>query len=101
MKILLSAMALLLIGLISTAFSAAPRSGADVYKTYCALCHSGGWQGAPVANDKAEWEPRMEKGLSAMLKITREGLNGMPANGTCADCTDEELIASIKEMTQF
>jgi len=75
-----------------------PRSGAQIFQTYCANCHAGGWQGAPVANDKSEWQPRLEKGMEAIFKNAKQGLNGMPPMGTCMDCSDTELRASIKEM---
>jgi cytochrome c5 len=72
-----------------------------IYQTYCGNCHSGGWQGAPVANDKKEWDERLAKGFDILFKNAKQGLNGMPPMGTCMDCTDEELRASIKEMLVF
>jgi cytochrome c5 len=80
--------------------SAEPRSGAILYDTYCASCHSGGWQGAPVANDAAEWGPRLEKGRDTVFSNVKNGLNAMPPMGTCNDCTDAELQAAIDEMTK-
>jgi len=74
------------------------RSGADVYRDFCAVCHGGGWQGAPVSNDPAEWEARVKAGADALLKNAKDGLNGMPPMGTCMDCTDEELERAIAEM---
>jgi len=78
-----------------------PRPSAQLYQTYCASCHSGGWQGAPVANDKSEWAPRLAKGFEAMFKNAKVGVGGMPPMGTCMDCTDEEFTAVIKEMIEF
>jgi cytochrome c5 len=78
-----------------------PRTGAQIFQVYCTSCHGGGWQGAPVANDKTEWEPRMTKGFDALLKSAKQGMNAMPPMGTCMDCTDDELAASIKEMLEF
>jgi cytochrome c5 len=74
------------------------RSGGDIYRDFCAVCHSGGWQGAPVANDASEWNERMNAGAAVMFKKVKEGLNGMPPMGTCTDCTDEELKKAIMEM---
>lgn len=76
----------------------APRSGADVYRDFCAVCHSGGWQGAPIANEASEWAERVSAGPAAMLKNAKQGLNAMPPMGTCVDCTDEELQSAIAEM---
>jgi len=75
-----------------------PRSGADVYRDFCAVCHSGGWQGAPIANDAGEWKDRVNAGKDALFKNAKNGLNAMPAMGTCMDCSDEELKGAIEEM---
>lgn len=75
-----------------------PRSGADVYRDFCAVCHSGGWQGAPIANEASEWAERMSTGADAMFKNVKQGLNAMPPMGTCMDCSDEELKSAIAEM---
>ena len=77
------------------------RTGEQVYQTYCGSCHGGGWQGAPVAYDENEWKPRLENGFDAMFQNAKKGMNAMPPMGTCMDCTDEELRASIEEMLRF
>ena len=81
--------------------AAPPRSGEQIYQTYCGVCHSGGWQGAPIANDKRDWEERVAKGFDLLFKNAKQGLNAMPPMGTCMDCTDEELQESIKAMLAF
>ena len=75
-----------------------PRPGADVYRDFCAVCHSGGWQGAPIANEASEWTERMSAGTDTMFKNVKQGLNAMPPMGTCTDCSDEELKSAIAEM---
>ena len=75
-----------------------PRPAADIYRDYCAVCHSGGWQGAPIAGDEAEWRARVSAGMDTMFKNAKNGLNAMPAMGTCMDCSDEELKSAIVEM---
>ena len=89
----------LVVGVAFAASSAnGPRTGADIYRDFCAVCHSGGWQGAPIANDENEWSARIGAGPDAMFKNVKQGLNAMPAMGTCTDCTDDELKAAINEM---
>lgn len=78
--------------------AADPRPAADIYRDYCAVCHSGGWQGAPIANDAGDWKARVDAGFDTMFKNAKNGLNGMPAMGACMDCTDEELKGAIQEM---
>ena len=80
---------------------AAVRSGADIYRDYCASCHDGGLQGAPVANDAEAWKPRLAKGGDALLQSAKQGLNAMPPKGVCMDCSDIELKAAIDEMLRF
>jgi cytochrome c5 len=79
--------------------AAGPRSGEEVYNGACIACHSAGVLGAPVKGDKAAWNPRLEKGLEATLKNAISGINSMPARGTCASCSDDELLAAIKFMS--
>ncbi len=81
---------------LSTSTEAA-RSGADIYRDFCAVCHSGGWQGAPIANDAYEWAERTSDN-ETMFNNVKQGLNGMPPMGTCMDCSDAELKSAIAEM---
>ena len=78
---------------------AAGRSGADVYTLRCHVCHEGGLNDAPKIGDAAAWQPRLEKGMDELLRTTKEGLNLMPAMGTCMTCSDTELRAAIDHMT--
>lgn len=93
-----SAAALILASTTTVRSADAPRPGADIYRDFCAVCHSGGWQGAPIANDESEWNARVSAGADAMFKNVKQGLNAMPAMGTCTDCSDEELKSAIAEM---
>jgi cytochrome c5 len=68
------------------------------YQTSCFACHSTGAAGAPITHDAAAWEPRMAKGMPALLDSVKKGLNAMPSTGLCASCTDEEYTALIEFM---
>ncbi len=72
------------------------------YMASCFACHSTGAAGAPKVGDgmAAEWEPRLEKGLDAMVVNTINGLNTMPAKGLCFDCTDDDLRAIVEYMIE-
>ena len=78
---------------------AAGRSGAEVYVLRCHVCHEGGLNNAPRIGDAEAWQSRLEKGMDELLRTTKEGLNLMPAMGTCMDCSDAELRAAIEHMT--
>jgi cytochrome c5 len=83
----------------SDAGPAGPRSGEKVYQTACFACHGTGALNAPKKGDPA-WKPRIEQGFDTMLKHAIEGYNAMPARGTCADCSDDEIAAAIKFMIE-
>ena len=84
----------------AAAVASGPRSGSDVYGTYCTACHGTGAMGAPKAGDAAVWDTRLAKGFDKTLANAINGLNMMPPKGTCGDCSDEELSAAIKHMTK-
>ena len=73
-------------------------SGAEIYEKHCAACHAAGLNEAPKTGDAEAWRPRLAKGMDALLRTTREGLNLMPANGLCMTCSDDELLAAIEHM---
>jgi cytochrome c5 len=90
-----------LLALPPLAAQSTQRSGAEIYRDYCASCHAGGLQGAPVANDADEWQPRLAKGYETLLQNAKQGLNGMPPMGVCVDCSEAELRAAVDEMLRF
>ena len=69
------------------------------YQSTCFACHSTGAAGAPKTHDTAAWEPRLAKGIPALLTSVKQGLNAMPPTGLCADCTDAEYTALIEFMS--
>ncbi|HSG91283.1 MAG TPA: c-type cytochrome [Pseudomonadales bacterium] len=75
-----------------------PRTGEQVYDSYCQACHAIGVSGAPKFADGDAWAPRIAKGMDVLYASTFNGLNVMPPRGTCPDCTDDELRASVDYM---
>ena len=84
--------------LMCSALGAHAADAPAKYQSSCFACHSTGAAGAPKTHDTAAWAPRMEKGMPAMIQAVKDGLNGMPPTGLCADCTDEEYQAMIEFM---
>lgn len=78
--------------------AAEPRSGETIFNTVCTACHTSGMLGAPKKGDKAAWDERLAKGLDATLKNAISGIRAMPPKGTCANCSDDELLGAIKFM---
>jgi cytochrome c5 len=77
----------------STAFA---RSGEEVYKTKCFVCHMTGAAGAPKIDDKAAWAPRVATGPEALFNSVQNGKNAMPPKGTCMDCSTDELRKAVE-----
>jgi cytochrome c5 len=80
------------------AASAAPADMrlAELYNGSCKACHAQPDSGAPLALDRAAWNPRWAKGEDVLLEHTIGGFNGMPSGGQCFSCTAQdysELIA--------
>jgi cytochrome c5 len=69
-----------------------------LYTSYCYSCHGTGWQGAPMSGIAGEWQARMEKGWDSVLKNVQVGVNGMPAKGTCDECSTADFRAVIEMM---
>lgn len=83
-------------GTVAPVVVASGRSGVEVYKAHCFACHETGVSNAPLVAAE-EWLARLEeKGLDTLLANTKTGFNVvMPAMGTCMNCSDAELKASI------
>jgi cytochrome c5 len=71
------------------------RAGDAIYNRNCMACHNSGVAGAPMFGDAGAWTARLEKGIETVYTNAINGINGMPARGTCMDCSDEEVIAAI------
>ncbi|WP_341304061.1 c-type cytochrome [Pseudomonas sp. TMP25] len=71
-----------------------------VYARSCGVCHNGQLPMAPKRGDKVAWEPRLAKGMDALVLSVNNGLNAMPPRGLCMDCTAEDYQAVITLMTE-
>ena len=84
----------------ATAHGAMPgeRSGEDVVKNYCAMCHATGVRGAPKVGDAKAWEPRAAKGLSSLTRNALDGVRQMPPHGGVLSLNDIEMKRAITYM---
>lgn len=69
------------------------------FQQTCNACHAMGVAGAPKAFDKAAWEPRLAKGMDALVTSVTNGLNAMPPRGLCMDCTADQYKELITYMS--
>ncbi|MDO9282106.1 MAG: c-type cytochrome [Methylotenera sp.] len=83
------------------AVNAAPsagKSGEEVYKAVCAMCHTAGLMNAPKLGDKAQWEPRIKQGYATLVTNATKGIRMMPAKGGNPALTDAEVADTVKYM---
>jgi cytochrome c5 len=85
-------------GQATAAVATGPLSGEQVYNQFCFACHASGVGGAPVLGDAAAWEPRIAQGIETLADHTINGIRTMPARGTCATCSDDELKDAMQYM---
>ena len=85
----------------SVAAAAPEHPGKATYERYCFACHAAGTAGAPLLGAKADWAPRIERGMDEMLRTTIEGIPpGMPPRGLCMGCDDETLRQAVEYMVE-
>jgi cytochrome c5 len=68
------------------------------YQMSCNACHGTGAAGAPMLGDSGAWEPRLEKGMEALMANVVNGVGAMPARGICMTCSDDDLQAIVDYM---
>ena len=87
-------------GSASAVAATGPLSGQQVYDQFCFACHATGVGDAPMLGDAEAWAPRVDKGMDVLMASTLNGINTMPAKGTCMSCSDEELNAAVTYMLE-
>ena len=74
------------------------KSGEEVYKSVCSVCHAGGVAGAPKLGDKAGWASRVKEGQKRLVEIALKGEGAMPARGGNAELSDLEVERAVVYM---
>ena len=85
---------------VVSAVAAAVRTGESIYASNCQSCHNIGVAGAPKMGDVAAWADRLTKGVETVYANAINGIGAMPAKGTCMDCSDDDIIATIDYMLE-
>ncbi len=76
----------------------AEKSGEEVVKAVCSMCHAAGLMAAPKIGDKDAWAPRVAQGYDTLVKHAIEGIRNMPAKGGNSALTDKEVAEAVKHM---
>jgi len=82
----------------ATSGATAGKSGAEVVKAVCSMCHGAGLMGAPKIGDNGQWAPRIAQGYQTLVKHALEGIRSMPARGGNPALTDDEVASAVAEM---
>lgn len=74
--------------------------GEAVYKQACVSCHMTGAAGAPKVGDASAWQPRIDRGVDALVQSAITGVPGtaMVAKGACNGCSDDDIRAAVEYM---
>lgn len=78
--------------------TATGKSGEEVYKSVCMLCHAAGLMAAPKFGDKDLWAPRIAQGYDTLVNHAVHGIRNMPAKGGNPGLTDAEVAGAVKYM---
>ena len=76
----------------------APKSGEEVVKAVCAVCHQTGAAGAPKIGDNAVWAKLLKEGLGHLTKTAIAGSKAMPPRGGNPELSDLEIARAIVHM---
>jgi cytochrome c5 len=78
--------------------AASGKSGEEVVKGVCAMCHAGGLMGAPKIGDKDGWAPRIAQGYDTLVQHAIHGIRMMPAKGGNPGLSDAEVARAVAYM---
>lgn len=78
--------------------AAVEKSGEEVVKAVCSMCHAAGLMNAPKIGDKGQWQPRIAQGYELLVKHALEGIRSMPARGGNPALTDGEIASAVAHM---
>ena len=75
------------------------KSGEEVYKAVCLMCHQAGMLNAPKLGDVQTWAPRIAQGYEVLVQHAIKGIRSMPAKGGNASLSDSEVASAVLYMS--
>ena len=75
------------------------KSGEEVYKAVCSMCHQAGMLNAPKVGDTQAWAARISQGYETLVQHALKGIRSMPAKGGNASLSDAEVAGAVLYMT--
>ncbi len=74
------------------------KSGEEVVKAVCGMCHTAGLMNAPKIGDNGQWAPRIAQGYDVLVSHAINGIRSMPARGGNPALTDGEIANAVANM---
>jgi cytochrome c5 len=74
------------------------KTGEEVVKAVCSMCHAAGLMNAPKIGDKDAWKPRIAQGQATLISHATNGIRSMPAKGGNASLSDNEVSNAVVYM---
>jgi cytochrome c5 len=74
------------------------KSGEEVVKAVCSMCHATGLMESPKIGDAGQWAPRIAQGYETLVKHAIEGIRSMPAKGGNPGLSDLEVARAVAYM---
>ncbi len=84
---------------VSEGSASGGKSGEEVYKTVCLMCHQAGMLNAPKFGDTQAWAPRIAQGYEVLVQHAIKGIRSMPAKGGNASLSDNEVASAVLYMS--
>ena len=84
---------------VSEGSASGGKSGEEVYKAVCLMCHQAGMLNAPKFSDTQAWTPRIAQGYEVLVQHAIKGIRSMPAKGGNASLSDNEVASAVLYMS--
>ena len=94
----LKAAVMYLIVAVFAAGGAIADDGGSTYRMVCSSCHGSGVFDAPTLKDKADWKPRIAKGMDALYAPLTNGRCQKFVRDLRKDLTEDNIKAAIDYM---
>ncbi len=78
----------------------AAKSGEQVYKEVCQVCHAAGLANAPKLGDAARWAPLIKEGQVTLTVDGWLGIRAMPPKGGNSSLSLQEFAGAVAYMAR-
>ena len=74
------------------------KSGEQIYKDVCMVCHAAGVANAPKLGDAKAWAPLIKEGQAVLTAHAWVGVRGMPARGGSPNLSQKDFANAVVYM---